>query len=378
MPRQQASYKAKWAKKGLSVSTTIPSIPFLLGVKAVGKQEPSYKAKWAKKGLSISTKFPSIPFLLGVKAVRKQSYKEKWAKKGLSVVTSFPFVPVEKAYGPDQIEENDEIDTAELLERGNAVQQEYNDFVNKQQNTVYDTTWGGSISFDPPLQVRIWSELGIMLATATNEWLLRQAHAGRLDVLLVTRAMIAHEDKYQSPAFEFWVDLETQLQIVTANYETVLFHPAFEMSASSIELKVFTDWPYLVRNIMAANYQYPNSVVLGSVQDIKPILQMLSAPVPILEAWHVLHCKVHQALDDNTRAGRVSAVLPQYYGRIGTYVYRPREAPSRHYGGLADAEERMRLRRGSVLGNEAYNLPPRPAAPIQRQRREVPEGRRGI
>ncbi|KAK4935743.1 hypothetical protein LTR10_023243 [Elasticomyces elasticus] len=342
------------------------------------RQQASYKAKWAKKGLSVITAFPEDPFL--PKAVRTQqaTYKAKWAKKGLSVVTSFPFVPVEKAYGPEQTGENDEIDTAELLERVNAVQQQHNEFVNEQQNKVFDTAWAGSISFDPPLQARIFSELGIMLATATNKWLVRQANAGRLDVLLVTRAMIAHEDKYQNPVFEFWVDLETQLQIVTENYETVLFATAFEKSASSIQLQVFTNWPFLVRNITSANYQHPDSIVLGAVQEIKTILQMLNAPVAILEAWHVLHCKVHQAMDDNQRAGRVSAVQPQYRGRIGTYVYRPREAPSRHYGGLADAEERMRLRHGSVLGNEAYTLPPSPAVPIWRQRREVPEGRRGI
>jgi hypothetical protein len=255
-----------------------------------------------------------------------------------------------------------------LKERAEAALQRAKVALNNRQTTIYYTNFAGSVSADAAVQAWVWSELGLMLATATNNFLLREADAGRLDVLIVTRALIDHEAKYRTPVFEFWVDLETQLQIVTSNYKSILFHPAFQKNKGHTDLTLTEEWPNLIGNITSGFLCHPDSIVLGSIKNVQTILQMLCAPAPILEAWHVLHCKVHQAMDDNTRAGRVSGVAPRYHARTfpppaGAEMYRKREAPSRHYGGLADAEVRMRLRRESVLPNEAHELPPSPAVP---------------
>lgn len=235
------------------------------------------------------------------------------------------------------------------------------------------------IYLDPALQACIMAELNLLISTATNNFLLEEADAGRLDPQVIEKAKKDYKAKHGVDVVEFLFDTVTQYQVVKANYENVMFHEELEENMFAIMVGM-EKWGNIVAIISKGILCNTHETITRCVYGMRTPLLMLRAPWTAITALYAIQLKTLQGLLDGSQARRLRMTAPQVSNhsgvqRPGAYMYRKRSIDGiplvDKYPGIDNAVERLALRpeRGNPQCDIA--LPPRMPHPIRRFRRTM-------
>ncbi|OAP62813.1 hypothetical protein AYL99_02040 [Fonsecaea erecta] len=175
------------------------------------------------------------------------------------------------------------------------------------------------VSLEPATQARILGDIELFLVTATNNFLVHEANAARLDAEIVWRFSRDWKARGLRPVVEFLYDCRTQYHLVLANMHSVQFSATCERSFylrdSGMEA-----WGAIVADLAVHAFCLPDDVVVRHLYALPQVLRMLRAPESALATARGLQlqtsAKINERLaTDRARKaarGPLAVRVPQY------------------------------------------------------------------
>ncbi|OQU97456.1 hypothetical protein CLAIMM_03384 [Cladophialophora immunda] len=175
------------------------------------------------------------------------------------------------------------------------------------------------VSLDPATQARILGDIELMLVTATNNFLVHEANAARLNPEIVMRFSNEWKARGLRPVVEFLYDCRTQYNLVLAHIHTVQFsatcEQCFYLRDSGMEA-----WSGIVEDVGVHAFCLPDDVVVKNLYALPQVLRMLRAPESAVATVRGLQLKTSAKISERKALGRArkeargpfAVRLPQY------------------------------------------------------------------
>lgn len=153
------------------------------------------------------------------------------------------------------------------------------------------------ISLDRLDQVRLYSELELMICVTANNYLNLQNVEGRISEESRTRVMEAWKSKGRPNAVEFRLDQASQRELIGLNFNTVRFY-GDPRDTDVRAITMLNQWKAFIADLSPNNFCNPNPVVRCHLADAYRVLDLLGARITILLAFHDLQRQVLQKIGD--------------------------------------------------------------------------------
>ncbi|EXJ63387.1 uncharacterized protein A1O5_11436 [Cladophialophora psammophila CBS 110553] len=159
------------------------------------------------------------------------------------------------------------------------------------------------VSLDPATQARILGDVELILVTATNNFLVHEANAARLNPEIVMR--FSHDWRAHGlrPVVEFLYDCRTQYHLVLANMHTVEFSTTCSQSVH-LRDSCMQVWSTIVDDVSVHAFCLPDDIVVKHLYALPQVLRMLRAPQSAHLAVRGLQLKTSAKIAERKALGR--------------------------------------------------------------------------
>ncbi|OAL21658.1 hypothetical protein AYO20_11330 [Fonsecaea nubica] len=158
------------------------------------------------------------------------------------------------------------------------------------------------VSLDPATQARVLGDMELLLVTATNNFLVHEANAARLNPEIVMRFSNEWRARGLRPVVEFLYDCRAQYHLVLANMHTVRFsttcEESFYLRDSCMEV-----WSTILVDVAVHAFCLPDDIVVKHLYALPQVLRMLRAPESALAAVRGLQLKTSAKITERKAVG---------------------------------------------------------------------------
>ncbi|KAJ5697858.1 hypothetical protein N7488_011542 [Penicillium malachiteum] len=138
------------------------------------------------------------------------------------------------------------------------------------------------VSLDPDTQVKLFSQLEMMICTTANNFLLRQYYEGHVSQHSINKVSHQWRSKNRPHVNQFCFDQGTQRELVMENRRTIIFTGGF-VNNSLMFYTTMRNWKAIAMEMRARTFCLPDSAIRKILYEIHGIFEMLEASLPTLQ-----------------------------------------------------------------------------------------------
>ncbi|KAJ5746258.1 hypothetical protein N7520_011440 [Penicillium odoratum] len=178
-------------------------------------------------------------------------------------------------------------------------------------NLVFSTNHR-SVSLNPTMQAKLYSDLEMMICTSANEFLLNQYRDGRVSQCSVNKVRQQWRAKNRTPVHDMNYDQATQRELIMENRRTLDFNGQCSISAMQFHASM-QSWKVIAMEMSARTFCLPDTAIRKNLFEIQQILDMLNAPISTLRELNELSTWAQLQMLDVSEMSRCSTQSQMYF-----------------------------------------------------------------